>query len=1099
MPDLPTSACWSEAAARAVLQTEALANREAAFLATHQPIRDFGIAGARGGEIAEPSDAAVLAALSAPDIRHAFCVVEGEPGSGKSHLVRWLKVQWPHDDLVLLIQRADGSLTGTLRELQRELGAAYGHLFDRLGQSLQATFVGRVALFHAGLVETLRPGFFETPLEDEEWCGRWELRQLLGHPVVRDWWEGPKRILEVMSGLGGERNSASARFDLYDVADLARLAPAIDKPPPKAFMFLRQLAKESARLEPARAEGIPAGEILEMSDLDVPESRRLMEALNRRRDFAVQNVLGISADGLKQMFLDLRRQLKGEGRRLVLLLEDVTSWEGVDNQLVDALVTDSRTREKPNEDGELEADVCDLISVAGMTPRYLRDLHGNYLGRITHSLRLGREDGRGGFQLTTQLATPDAQVAFAANYLRAVRADPEELEVWRRRGADPASLPNRCGACPIRPACHPAFGAYEGIGLFPFTERSIIRLFEALVDPKGKMTLQTPRGMIQGVLSPVLLKPSRLDDGGFPPPELEAAEWLPDEVRRPSSFLAQTLEAAEPDAERRDRLRRLVMLWGGDQLSTSVLPDGSLAYAGIPRAIFDAFGLTWLGEATDQIQPPAAPVPQPAIGLTATSGTATESPGAKPSPVRPPLTTKPAVPPSPTMKRVDAKKLLDQCSQVHDWRDGKGLREPKQWEATLAEIMGLLPRARLGIPRLLWDRLFTPETVRLEGAGRADVRTFVLPREDWVVRGLEAYVTLRGGDDLSSEQVDVYRRNHCRMLRRLGELAVQHARKRLSARETPWSPAAACAQVLLARAWLRGSTSPDKSLTVQFAELLSEERAPTSNPEDRVDSWGELLGKTAQTHQKLRGYLHQLLALPQGEREAKSGLLDAGEVAVALTQLRQTMRLVEIPDRLIDSKSKSQTDSSGLDEVLKIAELAYETDEMLRQIPDRELRRIEDRAAKALALLREHSIAGHRKRVDAVLAKVGSLLIQAAPQAIDEWHKAVAKLDADKFMEERPDAPAPAQRLQDFLLEERDRPDPPAEKLTIALAAPVRELGRLLDLLEIGEKAVGDVFAYVSAYLIAAGNDGDLAVVNGFGRSLAARTKTIRDTVVATV
>lgn len=1093
MLDLPTSACWSEAAARAVLQTEALANREAAFLATHQPIRDFEIAGTRCGEIAEATDTAVLAALSAPGIRHAFCVVEGEPGSGKSHLVRWLKVQWPQDDLVLLIQRADGSLTGTLRELQGELGVAYGHLFDRLGQSLKASFSGRVASFHSMLVDTLAPDYFETSLGDEEWCGKWEISQLLGNPAIRSGWDGPRRILEVMSGLEGKRNSASARFDLYDIADLARLAPAIEKPPPKAFMLLRHLVKEMARLEPARAAGMPADELLDMPDLEVPESRRLMEALNRRRDFAVQNVLGISADGLKQMFLDLRRQLKAGGRRLVLLLEDVTSWEGIDNQLVDALVTDSRTREKPNPDGELESDVCDLISVAGMTPRYLHDLHGNYLSRITHSLRLGREDGRGGFQLTTQLATPDAQLAFAANYLRAVRADPDALDAWRRAGADRAALPNRCGTCQSCSACHAAFGAHQGIGLFPFTARSVVRLFEALSDPKGKMTLQTPRGMIQGVLSPVLLKPSRLDEGDFPPPELEATEWLPDELRRPSSFLAQTLEAVEPDAGRRDRLRRLVMLWGGGQPGTAVLPDGGLAYDGIPQTVFDAFGLPWLGEAT-VVQPPLPPAPSPPGIQPVPRPDASTTPGSKPSPERPDPTTKPITQPTSAVKKVDAKKLRDQCSHIHDWRAGKGLSEPKQWEATLAEIMGLLQPARLGIPRVLWERLFTAESVRLEGVGRADVRTFVLPREDWVVRGLEAYVTLRGGEELSPDQVDVYRRNHCRMLRRLGELAVQHARRRLSAQEIPWSPAAACAQILLARAWLRGSTSPGQPLALQFAELLSEERPPSSNPEDRVPSWSELLAKSSQTHPMLRSYLHELLALQQGDGDAKTRpLLDAGEIAAALAHLVGRMRLVPVPAALTDPKLKSDNKSVGLSEILKIAELAGVTDEELRHIPDRELRRIEERAAKVSVFRREHSIASHRKRVDTALTAVGSLLIQAAPQAIDEWRKISAKLDADGFMDERADSPV--QRIQTFLLDERDRPDQPAEMLAVALAAPARELGQLLSLLDLGEKAVNEVYKYATGYLQSAGGEGELAVVNGFGRSLSAQIKAIRDTV----
>jgi hypothetical protein len=91
--------CWTEERAHAVLRSVALANDEAEFLAVHQPIRDFQVSTTTGRSI-EASDEALLADLSDPETRYAFCVVEGEPGAGKSHLIRWLGVKWHSDDLV---------------------------------------------------------------------------------------------------------------------------------------------------------------------------------------------------------------------------------------------------------------------------------------------------------------------------------------------------------------------------------------------------------------------------------------------------------------------------------------------------------------------------------------------------------------------------------------------------------------------------------------------------------------------------------------------------------------------------------------------------------------------------------------------------------------------------------------------------------------------------------------------------------------------------------------------------------------------------------------------------------------------------------------
>jgi hypothetical protein len=569
------------------------------------------------------------------------------------------------------------------------------------------------------------------------------------------------------------------------------------------------------------------------------------------------------------------------------------------------------------------------------------------------------------------------------------------------------------------------------------------------------------------------------------------------------------IAAAEPDPERADRLRRLVMLWGNGRSETITGPDGSVTYAGIPRSIFDAFGLSWLGtedagsSPIDNLEHPDAKGERPHAQPEAEPETGEEEPKVPDSPLVPrprtpvPLsktgaTGKPGSQPAmsgPTLKRVNVKHLRDELSQLRDWRDGKGLSEPKQWEETLAEIMGQLSLARLGIPRILWDRLFTKESVRLEGAGRADVRTFVLPRSDWLVRGLEAYITLRVERDLPSDQEEAYRRYYCRMLRLLGQLAAEHARKRQTALEVPWSPAAACAQVLLARAWLRGGTSPDQSLTVQFAELLSDERLPTSNPEERVDSWSALVNATGGTHDRLREYLRQLLAMPQNEREIKLGLVDAGEVAAALADLQRTMRMVPVPSQVTDPKA---TQSRGLDEIIKIAELTPRVDENLYLIPEREFRSLINRSAQLQVLLREHSVAAHLKRVEAVLNTLGGTLIQAAPVAIGEWSKALAKLRDARFLDDQPGAPA--RRVEDFLDDEAGVPDTPAAQLAKALSAPAVEMRQLLETLKLGERAVTESFNYAKTYLASSAGDGDLSVVNSFGGTLEARTAAIRST-----
>src|SRR5262249_11186249 len=141
-------------------------------------------------------------------------------------------------------------------------------------------------------------------------------------------------------------------------------------------------------------------------------SVQLMNALNRRRNDAIQNVLGVSAEGLKKLFRQIREALAPKGQRLVLLLEDITSWEGIDDSLIDVLVTNADTRGDADQN-----DMCPLISVVGVTPHYYQRLHGNYRGRITHELNLGKTKDGDSLQDVTTLRDRSMRLSFAARYL----------------------------------------------------------------------------------------------------------------------------------------------------------------------------------------------------------------------------------------------------------------------------------------------------------------------------------------------------------------------------------------------------------------------------------------------------------------------------------------------------------------------------------------------------------------------------------------------------------------------------------------------------------------------------------------------------------
>ena len=500
-------ACWRADNTRAIFVTEALEGKDEVFLATHTPIEGFDVDGRDAGEFSGNNEHAVLAALSDPTRQHAFCVVQGEPGSGKSHLIRWLSINWPYpNDVKLLLRRADGSLEGALRQLKDRLPPEFSKLFDNLGQKQRATLQGRANIFLSTLAHTLEPGHFDVPLIDDNWCRQYAPAELLMHPAIRSKWSSPSRILRLLQGAEGDRNSATASFDLYDMEELGGLcAPLVGQASiSHAQNLARRLEREADTIRAYREQDWLAYELAAEHPDHFETSLRLIDALNRRRNEAIQNVLGVSAQGLKTLFRQVREALAERGRRLVLLLEDITSWEGLDDSLIDVLIFNAAAK------GDADARaVCPLISVVGVTPGYYEKLPGNYRQRITHEIQLGHSTG--GLQDVATLREEDTRRQFAARYLNAVRAGPATLDGWLRsvRAGEDAPPPNYCDSCPRQRACFDVFGDQDGIGLFPFTAHAFDRFFDALKENDNGQTWKTPRGILQAILNPNLIQPEK--------------------------------------------------------------------------------------------------------------------------------------------------------------------------------------------------------------------------------------------------------------------------------------------------------------------------------------------------------------------------------------------------------------------------------------------------------------------------------------------------------------------------------------------------------------------------------------------------------------
>lgn len=1055
--------CWTSESARAILRTEALSGEDEVFLATHTPVESFDVAGSHASDVQQPTEQGLLDALSRKGLQHAWCVVQGEPGSGKSHVIRWLDVNWPHaDDERLLIQRANGSLDGTLRQLQRKL-PEFQHLFEGLKQQQAAGIKGRASQFLLNLGGSLAADHFATPPEDNEWCRRYEPDKIILSARVRDNWAGPSRVLDIING-GDTRNSASAVFTLQDLEQLVDLAQDV-RESEKSATLTRRLSSEFVHVREALEEGRTWDDIAK-DTLVLPESTALVNALNARRNHAVQSVLGVSSDGLKRLFEELRAALQSQGRRLVLLLEDVTSWQGVDDHLIDVLTTDATTRP--------EKDLCPLISVVGVTPDYYeQDLRGNYQQRITINVRLGKGDGR--FEEIGTLKDSDKRAGFTARYLSAARTGEVELKAWRERLRTEPSLapPNPCIQCPRSERCHAAFGEVEGIGLFPFTRTAVDTFFEALNSDAGGQTYRTPRGLLQGVLAPTLLNPNALADSAYPGPLVESSYLR--KVHLTGLLDGQIRERVPQDGQR-DRLRRLFAYWG-DNRPILVKLDDDLQYAGVSRSVIEAFDLPWIAGDARVVPVAPAPVFEPVEEPEVDSGGDPDDTDAGVTASDRRVTRQAAVakPVAVSAKALGRKALEQRLGEIEHLEGDGPLPNAAKWNEVVFDVMRGLDVRRLGVDPWTYAKVFTAETPKIAGAGGINQRNMVIPRTEWLKQGLKAYVSLKTDNaDLTAEEIEYARRRLAALMIHLEALAQAHLRNRLPTMtdDTPWRPLTVAVQVLLARAWLRGAVSPTAPLAHQWRVLLSDEAEIESAPTLRTKAWLDVVQQTSRKHGDFRAMVHDMVSLPQGTAR-NFGLAELSSALPAMISLQRTLRLAELPPE--DSKA-------AVGDLPNLRDLAERIEPLLPQIAPQERGLVANRADALLPLLRSNGIRAHLERLDGVIRAINRELPDVAAVEVREW---IEMLTRNKRLIEDRDLVGGVQMLMSEI-GERAAGEDDTQLLAWLIEVPATELKTLLDLAQKGEGTLAALAPHVRDLIDDAGGGDGLEGLHRKGEGLSA-------------
>jgi len=655
--------CWEDERIDKVINKDAVAIERGEFLATHTPFNQIRyLRSPRQAKSGSENEFLLELVHRSVENRHTFAVVQGIPGTGKSHLIRWLKERYLYantSDVVLLIQRDNSTLKGTLRQIIRE-GVFQDEQMKEHLKRLQGAF-DRLSddTLADELVDNFRTGTQNPQTLPPSKIGN-RVYNFLMDINIRNWLKRPggpiERITKHLtkadekSGLQADEHPGFLEDDfLVDANTRSRLYEAY-----------RQVQDFVAELE------------------ENPNLRHdLMVYLNSLVDFAINRSVMLSGDDLKMIFFDLRRNLKAQGRDLALFIEDITAFTGINAGLVDVLVTQHT--------GEGNREFCRMLSVIGITNSFYQDhFPDNLKDRIDILLTLNSSDDQ--TAESALLKEGDALAGMVARYMNAIRMSEQDVNDWSNfQEADMSRLPVRCQSCDFQQTCFLAFGSVVvrnseesdgvAIGLYPFNRQSIMSMYSGLDETVAK----TPRALLNSIVARVLgVHGPKIADREFPPASRDlGGEFITPQLTRPEQLSVIERQGGQ-DAL---RLETLVRVWGNRTID-STEKDGKRFVGGLSEEAFLAFGIQFIPGVNRSVgipQTPLSPTPvKPVVNPEGTPQTGT---------IQPPLVQpEPEIIQSPP--RITNKPEFDRYQRdIMDWYGGSKLNHYDRYAQWLSGFL----------------------------------------------------------------------------------------------------------------------------------------------------------------------------------------------------------------------------------------------------------------------------------------------------------------------------------------------------------------------------------------------------------------------------
>ena len=506
-----------------------------------------------------------------PTNRHQFIVVYGQSGTGKSHLIRWFEARYkadlPDNEVVLFIRRSDNTLKGTIRQLLEKpevQDITNKDIIKRLANASVAVPEDKLKdmIYHHFIIEIDNDNDeHEIQLNNIK---RKRLVAFLNNETIHDYMMRSGGPIERIYSKVAENSSV-------DLDTIAQFKPEDFMVSADLYEDMQQAGADQKACKTARA--------LMVNDA-MEEAKKFSDYLNQFVEIVIQRCAGIEPGDFEQVFMDIRKELYRLGKNLTLFIEDVTSFTGVDNALLNALMEEHNER-----------DICRLSSVVGGTNAYINDcFRENHRDRVTQYVYIPDDvfDESGIYE-------------FVGRYVNAMSLPFEVISAWVEAKALPAEYP-------VHEVIEGEKWEYieipygKKLCLYPFTKHCIKYLY------KNELTRghQTPRYIIRDIIEPVV-SDLFYNVANFPSQKYSLVNINPD--------LNFMIHNQVKDEEQADRVFRFMSIWGNNEAKQFTYEDVTYI-AGLPSYVYEELGLPIVNLQKENMTPVPSPNPDLASDIS---------------------------------------------------------------------------------------------------------------------------------------------------------------------------------------------------------------------------------------------------------------------------------------------------------------------------------------------------------------------------------------------------------------------------------------------------------------------------------------------------